>query len=79
VKLGAINGLTRIEIIPHCHWYTAAQWQNQFLDKATFNINITLKLIKASLAPQDNIQYCSMWAAPQKKGRLEGHTQKEYC
>ncbi len=66
MKFGAINGLTKIGIMPH--WYTAAQWRNQFPDDTTFDMHITLKLIKADLTPHDNIQYCLTWVAPQKKG-----------
>ena len=66
VKVGAINGLTRIGIMPH--WHTTSQGNNQFSEDATFDTHVTLKSIKASSTPQDNIQYCHRWATPQKKG-----------
>jgi hypothetical protein len=70
-KVGAINELTRIGIMPH--WYTTTQWRNQIPEYATFNTHITLKMIKASSTPQDDIRYCPTWAAPEKKG----HPKKE--
>jgi hypothetical protein len=54
VKLCTINGLTRIGIMSH--WYTPAQWCNQFPEDAIFNKHITFKSIKASLTAQDNVQ-----------------------
>jgi hypothetical protein len=67
VKLGRIDGLSRIGIMSH--WYTTAQWRNQFPKDAIIGTHITLKSIKANSTPEDNIHYCSTWAALQKKGQ----------
>jgi hypothetical protein len=45
-KLGRIDRLTRIAIIPH--WYTTAQWCNQFPKNSSINTHQTLKSIKAN-------------------------------
>ncbi len=66
-KLGRINGLTRIAVMPH--WYTTAQWRNQFTENTYVNTHKTLKSIKANSTPQDDLRYCPTWAGPQKKGR----------
>jgi hypothetical protein len=66
VKVGAINGLTSIGIMPH--WYTITQRCKQFPEDATFHTHITLKSIKASSTPQEDIRYCLTWAPSQKKG-----------
>jgi hypothetical protein len=46
-KLGRINGLSRIVIMPH--WYTTEQWCNQFPEDTFINTCNTLELIKAKL------------------------------
>jgi hypothetical protein len=65
-KLGRIDGLTRIAIVPH--WYTTAQWRNQFPKNSYINTHQTLKSIKANSTPHDELRYCPNWWGPQKKG-----------
>jgi hypothetical protein len=50
-------------------WYTTEQWHNQIPEDRFIDTHNTLKSIKANLTPQDDICYCTTWAAPQKKGR----------
>jgi hypothetical protein len=50
-KLGRIDGLTRIAIMPN--WYTAAQWRNQFPKNSYINTHRTLKSIKANSSPHE--------------------------
>jgi hypothetical protein len=72
-KLGKINGLTRSAVMSH--WYTTAQWGNQFPKNTYINTHQTLKLIKASSTPHDELCYCPNWVGPQKKG----HPKKDKC
>ncbi len=65
-KLGRIDGLTRTSIMPH--WYTTAQWHNQFPDNSYIDTHQTLKSIKANSTPHDELHYCPNWLGPQKKG-----------
>ncbi len=65
-KLGRINGLTRIAVMPH--WYTTQQWCNQFPENTYIDTHKTLKSIKANSTSQDNVHYSPTWAGPQKKG-----------
>ncbi len=50
-KLGRINGLTRTAVMPH--WYTTAQWCNQFSKNTFIDAHQTLKSIKANSTPHD--------------------------
>jgi hypothetical protein len=68
-KLGRINGLTKSAVMPH--WYTTAQWCNQFPKNTYINTHQTLKSIKASSTPHDELHYCPNWVGPQKKGHLK--------
>ncbi len=72
-KLGRIDGLTRIAIMPH--WYTTAQRRNQFPKNTYIDTHQTLKSIKANLTPHDELHYCPNWLGPQKKG----HPKKDKC
>ncbi len=72
-KLGRIDGLSRSSIMPH--WYTTAQWHNQFPKKSYIDTHQTLKSIKANSTPHDDLSYCPNWLGPQKKGRPK----KEKC
>jgi hypothetical protein len=72
-KLGRIDGLTRTAIMPH--WYTTAQWCNQFPKNSNINTHQTLKSIKANSTPHDDLHYCPNWLGPQKKGR----SKKDKC
>ena len=64
-KLGRIDGLTRIVIMPH--WYTTAQWRYQFPKNSYIDTHQTLKSIKANSTPHDELYYCPTWLGPQKK------------
>ncbi len=66
-KLGRIDGLTRAAVMPH--WYTTAQWHNQFPENTYIDTQQTLKSIKANSTPHDDLRYCPNWLGPQKKGR----------
>jgi hypothetical protein len=66
-KLGRIDGLTRAAVMPH--WYTTAQWRNQFPENTHIDTQQTLKSIKANSTPHDDLRYCLNWLGPQKKGR----------
>jgi hypothetical protein len=72
-KLGRIDGLTSTAIMPH--WYTTAQWRNQFPENSYINTHQTLKSIKANSTPHDELGYCPNWLGPQKKG----HPKKDKC
>ncbi len=74
-KLDRINGLTWIAVMPH--WYTAAQWRNQFPENNYIHTHKTLKLIKADSTPLDNLRYCPTWAGPQKKGHPKKETRRK--
>jgi hypothetical protein len=74
-KLGRINGLSRIVIMPH--WHMTEQWHNQFLEDTFINAHKTLKPIKANLTPQDDIHYCRTWVASEKKGHLKKETRRK--
>jgi hypothetical protein len=74
-KLGRIDGLTRAAIMPH--WYTTAQWRNQFPKNSYIDIHQTLKSIKANSTPHDKLCYCPNWLGPQKKGCLEKDKRKK--
>jgi hypothetical protein len=65
-KLGRIDGLTRAAVMPH--WYTTAQWCNQFPENTHIDTRQTLKSIKANSTLHDDLQYCLNWSGPQKKG-----------
>jgi hypothetical protein len=65
-KLGRINGLSKISVMPH--WYTTEHWHNQFPENTHINTHKTLKSIKANSTPQEDLYYCPTWAGPQKKG-----------
>jgi hypothetical protein len=66
-KLGRINGLSRIAVMPH--QYTTEQWRNdQFPENTYIDTHSTLKSIKVNSTPQDDVCYCPTWAGPQKKG-----------
>jgi hypothetical protein len=58
--------LTRTAVIPH--WYTTAQWCNQFLENTCINTHQTLQSIKANSTPHDELCYCPNWLGLQKKG-----------
>ncbi len=66
-KLERIDGLTRTSIMPH--WYTTAQWRNQFPKNSYIDTHQTLKSIKANSTPHDELRYCPTWLGPQKKDR----------
>ncbi len=66
-KLGIIDGLTRAAVMPH--WYTTAQWCNQFPENTHIDTQQTLKSIKANSTPHDDLRYCPNWLGSQKKGR----------
>jgi hypothetical protein len=66
-KLGRIDGLARTAVMPH--WYTTAQWCNQFPESTYIDTHQALQLIKANSTPHDELHYCSNWLGPQKKGR----------
>jgi hypothetical protein len=65
-KLGRIDGLSRSAIMPH--WYTTAQWRNQFPENSYIDTHQTLKSIKENSTPHDDLRYCLNWLGPQKKG-----------
>ncbi len=65
-KLGKIDGLSRSAIMPH--WYTTAQWRNQFPKNSHIDTHQTLKSIKANSTLHDDLGYCPNWLGPQKKG-----------
>ncbi len=68
-KLGRIDGMTRTAVMPH--WYTTAQWHNQFPKNTYINTNQTLQSIKANSTPHDELCYCPNWLGPQKKDCLK--------
>jgi hypothetical protein len=65
-KLGRIDGLTKAAVKPH--WYTTAQWRNQFPKNTHIDTQQTLKSVKANSTPHDDLRYCPDWLGPQKKG-----------
>ncbi len=65
-KLGRIAGLTRTAVMPH--WYTTAQWRDQFPKNTYINTQQTLQLIRAKSTSHDELRYCPNWLGPQKKG-----------
>ncbi len=50
------------------HWYSTAQWCNQYLKNSCINTHQTLKSIKANSLPHDELPYCPNWLGPHKKG-----------
>ncbi len=64
-KLGRIDGLTRTAVMPH--WYTTAQWCNQFPKNTYINTHQTLQSIKANSTPHIELCYWQNWLGPQKK------------
>jgi hypothetical protein len=74
-KLGRINGLTWTAVMPH--WYTTAQWRNQFPENTYIDTHKTLRSIKANSTPHDNLRYCSNWVGPKKKGRPKKETRRK--
>ncbi len=50
------------------HWFTTAQWHNQFPENTHIDTQQTLKSIEANSTPHDDLRYCSNWLGPQKKG-----------
>jgi hypothetical protein len=66
-KLGRIDGLTRAAVMPH--WYTTAQWRNQFPENTYIDTHQTLQLFKANSTSHDELHYCPNWLGLQKKGR----------
>jgi hypothetical protein len=54
-------------VIPH--WYTTAQWRNQFPENTHIDTQQTLKSIKANSTPHYDLRYCLNWLGPQTKGR----------
>jgi hypothetical protein len=55
-KLGRIDGLAKTAVMSH--WYTTAQWRNQFPENTNINTHQTLQLIKANSTPHDELRYC---------------------
>ncbi len=53
------------------HWYTLAQWRNQYPENTHIDTQQTLKSIKANSTPHDDLHYCLNWLGPQKKGHLK--------
>jgi hypothetical protein len=53
------------------HWYTTAQWRNQFPKNTYINSHQTLKLIKANSTPHDELFSYPNWVGPQKKSHLK--------
>jgi hypothetical protein len=74
-KLGRIDGLSRSAIMPH--WYTTAQWHNQFPENSYIDTHHTLKSIKTNSTPHDDLRYCPNWLGPQKKGPLKKEKRKK--
>jgi hypothetical protein len=68
-KLGRVDGLTRAAVM--LHWYTKAQWYNQFPENTYIGSHPTLQSIKANSTPHDELRYCPNWLGPQKKGCLK--------
>ncbi len=66
-KLGRIAGLTRAAVMPH--WYTTAQWCNQFPEKTYIDTQQTLQSIKTKSTPHDKLGYFLNWLGSQKKDR----------
>jgi hypothetical protein len=58
-KLGRIDGLTKTAVMPH--WYTTAQWHNQFSENIYIHNHQTLQSIKANSTPHDELHYCPNW------------------
>jgi hypothetical protein len=74
VKVGTINRLTRLGIMPHK--ITTTQWSNQFLEDATFHTHITLKLIDSTG------QYpilSHMGRTPEEWSPEDGNVQEKSC
>jgi hypothetical protein len=74
-KLGRIDELTRAAVMPH--WYTTAQWHNQFPENTYIDTHQTLQSIKANSTPHDELRYCPNWLGPQKKGCLKKDKHKK--
>ncbi len=74
-KLGRIDGLTRTAIMPH--WYTTAQWRNQFPKNYYIETHQTLKSNKANSTTHDELCYCPNWLGLQKKGHPKKDKRKK--
>ncbi len=59
------------------HWYTTAQWCNQFCKNSYIDTHQTLKSIKANSTPHDDLRYCLKWLGPQKKGHMKKEKPKK--
>jgi hypothetical protein len=59
------------------HWYSTAQWRNQFPKNSYIDTHQTLKSIKANSTPHDGLRYSPNWLGPQKKGRPKTDTRKK--
>jgi hypothetical protein len=73
-KLGRIDGMTKAAAMPH--WYTTAQWCNQFPENTHIDTQQTLKSIKANSTLHDDLRYRPNWLGPQKKGRWKKEKRK---
>ncbi len=77
-KLGRIDGLSRCAIMPH--WYTTAQWRNQFPKNSYIDTHQTLKSIKANSTPHDDFAFLpELVGVPEEGSSKEGEAQEEYC
>jgi hypothetical protein len=61
-KLGRIDGLTTTAVMPH--WYTTAQWHNQFPENTYINTDQILQSIAANSTPHNELRYCPNWLGP---------------
>ena len=59
--------MNRRYIMPY--WFAKEQWHAQFLENKMCALGITLAMINANSQPVENICYCPVWKAGQKKGR----------
>ncbi len=73
VKAIAIDGLTRVKIMPY--WWTTAHWQAQYAVDVYCRTDVSLGNIKATHHPDDKLRYCPAFLSV-KKGRPKKDARK---
>jgi hypothetical protein len=74
VKAMAIDGLSRVKIMPY--WWTTALWREQYAADEYCRTDVSLDSIKATYHPDDKLRYCPEYMVA-KKGRPKTNARKK--
>jgi hypothetical protein len=74
VKAMAIDGLSRVKIMPY--WWTTALWREQYAADEYCRTDVSLDSTKATYHPDDKLRYCPEYMVA-KKGRPKTNARKK--